>query len=190
MTEPVTPNPFITLPTALIGLALGWAFTLYQQRRSNIRAEAIRRKDKIIDKVDKIVDWIEKQAADDKVSDHHLEAGYSAFISQVEIRLNQLNSLVKCDIVDMQYLLLLRDIDTSKDRVNLPHTVRETASDLIEQLELSCSRLYFDKESIPERLRRWAVSLNAVKHEFAGIAAGAWALTGVTAFAIALSKFI
>lgn len=190
MTDPVNQNPFLTLPTALIGLTLGWAFTLFQQNRSNVRAEAIRRKDKIIDKVDKIVDWIEKQAADGKVTEHHLEAGYSALISQVEIRIVQLNSLVKCEIVDMEYLMRLRAIDTSRDRSELPHAVREAASDLIEQLELSCSRLYFEKKTLLVRLHKWAKGLNTVKHEFSGIAAGAWALAGLSAFGVALSKLI
>lgn len=190
MTDPINSNPFLNLPTALIALILGWLFTLRQQHKSNLRAEAIRRKDKIVDKIDKIIDWIEKQSTDEKVSDHHLEAGYSAFISQVEIRLCHLNTLVNCDIVDLSFLVRLRSIDIAEDRTDLPHRVREAASDLIEQLELSCSRLYFEKVTWLERLRRWVLELNAKKHELAGIATALWALAGLAAFGDALSKLL
>lgn len=52
---------FQNLPGQLIVLLIGWAFTLYLQYNANRRAEALKRKDKIIDRLDNLSSWVEDE---------------------------------------------------------------------------------------------------------------------------------
>lgn len=138
---------FQNLPAQLTVLLLGWLFTLYLQHVSNRRTEALKRKDKIIDKLDDLADWVEDETTKDGFNPGYTEEAYSGLILQIELRVNQFNSHVRRDAIKAEQIAALRDIDffnaTGLER--LPYDVRSTASTLVEQIELACDSIYFNK---------------------------------------------
>lgn len=82
---------FENLPGQLLALALGWSFTVFIQNRSNRRAEALKRKDKIIDKLEDLADWVESEIGKDDFSSVRTESTFAGLVTQIEVRIGHLN---------------------------------------------------------------------------------------------------
>lgn len=162
---------FSNLPSQLVAIFLGWVFTLFLQHRANVRAESIRKKDKIIERIDKLVEWAEKNTSCTIESRSDVEEIYSAMVSQVEIRIGNLDRLLKSHSVPRGSLAELRSVDVlDTDRTgDSIKALRMAAVSLIEDLELACDARYFSRDTVLSRLNR-------AVHEMMGIAAGALAL--------------
>jgi len=159
---------FSHLPSQLIAILLGWIFTLFLQYRANVRAESIRKKDKIIERIDKLVDWAEKSTAQIADNPNDVEEIYAAMVSQIEIRITNLNSLLRPHSVQSGSLVQLRSVDIlDADSSGEPiKQLRMAAVSLAEDLELACDSRYFSREPIPIKLKRHASELLGVAAAF------------------------
>lgn len=148
------------LPTQLFAIFLGWLFTLWLQQRANIKSEAIRKKDKLIDRVDKLADWAEKNTPVDMEDGALAEEIYSAMVSQIEIRTQNLYILLGDRNEPLGMLAELRGVDIidaggHKENIKL---LRITVISLIEVLELACDSRYFSKKTMRENIEHYARS--------------------------------
>lgn len=171
---------FSNLPAQLIAIFLGWVFTLFIQRRANIRSEAIRKKDKLIDRIEKLVDWVEKAYPIEDDLGAMSEEIYSAYVSQIEMRIITLDRLLKQDAVGTELVSSIRTIDIL-DKCKHANPVKEArlaAFDLIEALEIACDLRYFAKKTLEQHANRFI-------YEFSGVAAACMALI----FSLALAKY-
>ncbi|WP_440778717.1 hypothetical protein [Pseudomonas syringae] len=137
------------LPGQLFALMLGWSFTVFIQNRANRRAEALKRKDKIVDKLESLADWVDGEISKDNFSGAQTETSYSGMISQIEVRINQLNSHIGRSIFDISLLSKLREIEiyaVAENNIQTPYAIRETASDVIEEIETCCDAEYFGSQ--------------------------------------------
>lgn len=99
---------FQNLPGQLIVLLIGWAFTLYLQYNANRRAEALKRKDKIIDRLDNLSSWVEDEVEKKNFDASRAEEAYTGLMLELELRVNQFNGHVRASIVDIERVGELR----------------------------------------------------------------------------------
>lgn len=138
---------FNNLPAQLIAIFLGWTFTLFIQRRANFRAEAIRKKDKLIDRIDKLVDWTSSVCSEPP--EPITEEIYTAYVTQIEMRIQNLDSLLREHAVGTELIAKLRDIDVlGKSESDPAIQIRLAAFDLIEALEIACHSRYFTEKPV------------------------------------------
>lgn len=152
---------FENFPAQLIGLALGWAFTLYLQSRANHRTESLKRKDKLIDKIDQIPEWVEDKLTDDDVDLLGLEDSYSGLLSRIEIKIGQLNKHIGQNLISVSDIgrlrridllppIELRESDAEKAkglRTEANADVRSICADLAEHIESACDNHFFKKRN-------------------------------------------
>jgi hypothetical protein len=153
------------LPGQLLALFLGWSFTVYFQYVSNRRAEALKRKDKIIDKLDDLSGWIESEISKEDFSLTDTETSYSGMVSHIELRVRQLNSHVGRQILDPNELSILREIEIHSSlefNKRLPYVVREASSDVIERVEAECDREYFGQRGFLQFLNNYIQDLAGI----------------------------
>ena len=134
---------FENLPGQLLALALGWSFTVFIQNRSNRRAEALKRKDKIIDKLEDLSDWVESEIGKDDFSSVRTESTFAGLITQIEVRIGHLNRHVGKEIFDAASLSRLREIEIHEgatDNLETPYLIRDASADIIEQIETCCDQ--------------------------------------------------
>ncbi|MGE8479335.1 MAG: hypothetical protein ACN6PK_13785 [Pseudomonas shirazensis] len=139
------------LPGQLFALALGWSFTVFIQNRSNRRAEALKRKDKIIDKLEDLADWVESEIDKDDFSSVRTESTFSGLVTQIEVRIGHLNRHIGKDIFDAALLSKLREIEIHpkpENNVETPYLIRDAAADVTEQIEMCCDQEYFAKRGV------------------------------------------
>ncbi|KEZ72817.1 hypothetical protein C5I_0117220 [Pseudomonas syringae pv. syringae FF5] len=151
------------LPGQLLALMLGWSFTVFIQSRANRRAEALKRKDKIVDKLESISDWVDGEVSKDNFSFAQTETSYSGLVSQVEIRMIQLNVHVGRDIFNPALVAKLREIEiyeNAEDNLAVPYRIREAASDIIEDVERCCDIEYFQRVGFLYGLNDYVRSLS------------------------------
>lgn len=174
---------FQNLPAQLIILLCGWSFTLYLDRRAKHRAEAIKRKDYIISKIDDIADWLDDEVSKDNFQPARTESSLAGMITQIELKMVQFNSHVKLDLLDPSKLSTLRDIDldppknddkksyflsiqnddiqesstqkTATDLSAIYYEMRELSSDLIENIESRCNVYFFPEGKLPPLPGSW-----------------------------------
>ncbi|MDP9524331.1 hypothetical protein [Pseudomonas putida] len=170
------------LPGQLIALMLGWTFTVYLQTRSNDRAEALKRKDKIIDKLEALPKWLEDEIKKDNFQHQLSEESFAGHVGQIEIKIGQLNSHVGKPVVDGSIIaeLMLFEIKSAKDdNKQLPYEVRDVAWSIIEKIESGCNDVYFKKRGLLALLRGYI-------YEFSGLLFALMSLASLAYF----SKFI
>lgn len=175
---------FQNLPVTIIGLLAGWTFTIYLQRRANHRAEALKRKDKLIDKLEDLSDWVEGEVSKEEFKPSNTERSYTGLLSQVEIRIGQFNSHVRKDVIDPASLVGLRDVDFFADKTtlfDLSYDIRDEASDVIEHIEESCNEMFF-KSSL---LRK----AESVYEELKGVIVGVWVVISVIVLGKVITMF-
>jgi len=136
---------FQNLPTQLTALLLGWMFTLYLQYVANRRTEALKRKEKIIDKLDALPDWVESEVSKNNFSATDTEEAFGGILLHIELRINQFNAHVGSVVIDSGKIASLRDVDFFEEcgLEKLSYIVRAHSSQLIEEIELKCNKLYF-----------------------------------------------
>lgn len=152
---------FENLPGQMLALFMGWSFTVFVQNRANRRAEALKRKDKIVDKLEKLSDWLESEISKKDFSSIQVETTYAGMISQIEVRLAQLNQHIGRPVFDIEMLSTLREIEIHKDPASNSHTpyeVREIATDIVESIESGCNTEYFAKRGFVAGLNDYFVS--------------------------------
>ncbi|WP_460410095.1 MULTISPECIES: hypothetical protein [unclassified Pseudomonas] len=179
---------FQNLPAQLIILLCGWSFTLYLDHRSKHRAEAIKRKDYIISKIDDIADWLDSEVSKDNFQPARTESSLAGMITQIELKMVQFNSHVKTELLDPSRLSTLRDInleprlnteseantvakiETSQDGISkaekndlssIYYEMRDLSSDLIENIESSCNSYFFPENRFPAIPSDWPQHIGA-----------------------------
>lgn len=154
---------FQNLPAQLTALLLGWMFTLYLQYVANRRTEALKRKEKIIDKLDDLSDWVESEISKDNFSATDTEEAFGGILLHIELRINQFNAHVGQAVIDSGKIASLRDVDffEASGLKKLPYIVRAHSSQLIEEIELECNKLYF-ADSLLRRVMSFLAELYGV----------------------------
>lgn len=179
---------FQNLPAQLIILLCGWSFTLYLDRRAKHRAEAIKRKDYIISKIEDIADWLDSEISKDHFQPARTESSLAGMITQIELKMVQFNSHVKCELLDPSELSTLREVnldpDSSRDigtrslgtlKLNKTPTekikpelssiyyeMRELSSDLIENIEENCNSYFFPEGRFPPLPETWLQHVGSI----------------------------
>ena len=162
---------FDNVPAQMIALVFGWSFTVYLQSRSNRRSESLKRKDKIIDKLEALADWVESEVGKDTFSSVNTETTYSGMISQIEVRIVQLNEHVGREVFDGRQLLKLRDIeihDLACANSQTPYKIREAVADIVEDIEMCCDEEYFSRQGFLIKVEGWLAALNSYTYYFRG----------------------
>ncbi|MDC6382798.1 hypothetical protein BW687_021765 [Pseudomonas graminis] len=154
------------LPAQLIGLFAGWLFTIYLQHNANRRTEALKRKDKIIDRLDGLVSWVESETKKDNYNPDRAEEAYTGLLLELDLRVAQFNAHVRSVIVTSEMVGALRDVDffDVAGKVELSYRVRRFASQIVERIELGCDDLYFSRSFLHR--------VNNFFYELSGLAAG------------------
>ena len=154
---------FQNLPGQLIVLLIGWAFTLYLQYNANRRAEALNRKDKIIDRLDNLSSWVEDEVEKKNFDASRAEEAYTGLMLELELRVNQFNGHVRASIVDIERVGELRGLDffVASGRDELSYKARALASQIVEEIELGCDDLYFNR-SVLGRINNFLYELSGV----------------------------
>lgn len=155
---------FQNLPAQLTVLFLGWVFTLYLQSRSNHRAEAIKRKDRIIDKLDELASWSEAQTTKDNFSASKTEEAFSELLLHIELRMNHLNQHIGGNEPTFltQDLSPLRNINFfQSDLTSIPYEVHSSASHIIEAIEIKSTEVFFSGSILKK--------IESVIHEIHGV---------------------
>lgn len=162
---------FQNLPAQLIILLFGWSFTLYLDRRSKHRAEAIKRKDNIVSKIEDIADWLDDEVTKDNFQPARTESALAGLLTQIELKMVQFNLHVRRNLLDPSDVSKLRDISLEPNDENKPtgdtpvnegnpdpgdyshiyYKMRDLSSDLIESIEGSCDGYFFPKERNSEQ---------------------------------------
>ncbi|MBJ2225722.1 hypothetical protein I6U33_05500 [Pseudomonas carnis] len=162
---------FDNVPAQMIALVCGWSFTVYLQYRSNRRAESLKRKDKIIDKLEALADWVESEVGKDGFSPINTETTFAGMISQIEVRIAQLNHHVGREIYDGTKLLALREIEIhvlSCANSQTPYKIREAVSDIVEGIEICCDAEYFSRKGFWAKVVAGFSGLNKFAQSFKG----------------------
>ncbi|PBJ18329.1 hypothetical protein BSG18_46450 [Pseudomonas ogarae] len=173
---------FQNLPAQLIILLCGWSFTLYLDRRAKHRAEAIKRKDYIVSKIEDIADWLNSEISKENFHHARTETSLAGMITQIELKMVQFNAHVRLELLDPSRLSTLRDVDldpppktvsinlkslnTLKLRQKLSedskpdlsviyYEMRELSSDLIEEIESNCNNYFFPAGRFPALPESW-----------------------------------
>lgn len=147
---------FENFPAQMTALFIGWSFTVYLQYRSNRRAESLKRKDKIVDKLEALSGWVESEIKKKNFSYVNTETTYAGMISQIEGKILQLNSHVGRDVFDRYGLLALREIEiypTAIANAQTPYKVTEAVADVVEHIEACCDAEYFSKRGFWAKLK-------------------------------------
>jgi len=173
---------FQNLPAQVLILLCGWSFTLYLDRRSKHRAEAIKRKDNIISKIEDIADWLDKEISKDSFQPARTESSLAGMLTQIELKIVQFNSHVKTELLDPSKLSALRNVNlyqtvdssgvkpasetsgeeppeadtgAEPDLSFIYYEVRDLSSDLIEEIENSCNTYLFPENRFPALPDNW-----------------------------------
>lgn len=173
---------FQNLPGQLIVLLIGWAFTLYLQYNANRRAEALKRKDKIIDRLDNLSSWVEDEVEKKNFNASRAEEAYTGLMLELELRVNQFNDHVRASIVDIERVGKLRGLDffVVSGRDELSYKARALASQIVEEIEMGCDDLYFSRSMLGR--------INRFSYELSGVAFGLLSLLFLTLLVWALSS--
>lgn len=140
---------FQNFPAMLTVLLAGWTFTIFLQSRANRRAEALKRKDSLIDRIESLSDWVDGEISKDNYFPSEVEDSYNGMLFQIEVRLVQFNEHVNTEALEPNKLAPLRNIDFhGKEREKLPYQVRRHSFDLVEHIEEACSAIYFGKKQL------------------------------------------
>ncbi|MEX6663214.1 hypothetical protein [Pseudomonas sp. W2-17] len=162
---------FENFPAQVTALVIGWSFTVYLQQRSNRRAESLKRKDKIVDKLEELSGWLESEIEKEIFSAPRAESTYSGMLSQIEIKISQLNNHVGRPVFNVESLSTLREVEifeSAKENIDTPYSVRESVADIVEEIESCCDGEYFARRGIVGRLRSGCLVLNDYVRQLRG----------------------
>jgi hypothetical protein len=145
-------------------IVFGWAFLFYLNNRTLRRSEISRLKDRLVERVEAIRSWyVDEIRLDvDGKCRMSLEQNLAAQITQIELRMKQLNFYIGCEVVDFEDLASIREIDNDIDRStqDIVESVHYEFSNLIENIEISYDS-YFGVQSFLRRMwlsRKYEIS--------------------------------
>lgn len=163
-------SSFQNLPSQLTALLLGWAFTLYLGHRANVRAETLKRKDKLIDRLEALSSWVEEEVRKPHFDPATTEAAYAAMLSQIEIRLGQMNKLSGTEAFAAQEIATLRGVDFFSPNLQTVHyQIRDRATGIVEDIEIAFNDLYFERNGFLRRAQSRIPELHGVVAALAGL---------------------
>ncbi|WP_312374332.1 hypothetical protein [Stutzerimonas nitrititolerans] len=163
-------SSFQNLPSQLTALLLGWAFTLYLGHRASVRAEALKRKDKVIDRLESLSSWVEDEVRKTHFDPATSEDAYAAMLSQIEIRLGQLNKLCGTEAIAAREIATLRDVDFfSQNLQTIHYQIRDRATGIVEEIEIAFNDLYFERHGLLRRAQALIPELYGVVAALAGL---------------------
>lgn len=163
-------SSFQNLPSQLTALLLGWAFTLYLGHRANVRSETLKRKDKVIDRLEALSEWVEDEVRKPHFNPSTTEAAYAAMLSQIEIRLDQMNKLSGTEAFASQEIATLRDVDFFAPNIQTVHyQIRDRATGIVEEIEIAFNDLYFERNGLLRRAQALIPELYGVVVALAGL---------------------
>lgn len=162
---------FDNFPAQMTALVIGWSFTVYLQYKSNRRAESLKRKDKIVDKLELLAGWVESEIKKKNFSSVNTETTYAGMISQIESKISQLNCHVGREVFDGSILLPLREIEIhtkANDNAETPYRIREAVADIVDNVEACCDAEYFSRKGFWVNFKRFVFLLNDYVRLFKG----------------------
>jgi hypothetical protein len=125
---------------------IGWVILFYLNNRTLRRSEISRIKDRLIERIDAVRSWYvdEVRLDSDGLNRLSLEQNLSAHVSQIELRMGQLNDYLGVDILDFDSLAHIRTIDNDKSRPlqEIIEEVHVKFLDLSERIEVSYDRFF------------------------------------------------
>ena len=160
---------FANLPAQLIVLVLGWGFTVYLGIRSNSRGEALKTRDKIVDKLEALSEWVEDELKREPFDFSEFETGFSGLLSQIELKIGHLNAHVGEQIVGAEVLRDLREIEFSEtvgENEGLYSKVRHASWNAIDAVEMESNEKFFMRKGMLAYFRGFV-------HTFYGVIVGA-----------------
>lgn len=166
---------FESLPGQLIALMLGWSFTVYMQVRSNSRAEALKTREKVVDKLESLSDWVEDELEREEFQFSDFESGYAGLLSQIELKIVNLNTHIGLNAVDVNVLRDLREMEIFEEAVNnkdLYLRVRHAAWNAIDSIEMASNEKFFMKKGVVAYFRDYV-------HTYYGVIVGALSILTV-----------
>lgn len=139
-------------------IIISWILAIYLSATAFKRSEIYRAKDKIVDRLDKLQEWLVKEIksldadSDNKKSFTVIENYSASKITQVELRLNQFNSYISKNILNPEDLAEIRDIDffSDIDESILLKEINNRFSNVIEKIEFNFDN--YTKDSISHQL--------------------------------------
>lgn len=145
----------------------GWFISLWISYHAFNRAEVYRAKDKIIDRIDKMHEWIVKEIKsikndEDKIKMIQIVESFTASkLSQLELSASQYNKFVQYEVVDLNLILQIRNIDLIEG--NIEETIKalnDSIYNLSESIEINFSK--FANDSIFIKLSNRYHDLKAI----------------------------
>lgn len=112
----------------IIITAFGWGFLFYLNTRTLKKSEISRMKDRVIDRIEKTQEWYSKEYLKTNSSSERteIEDYFSGKISNIELRLTQINNYIGKDIFSPNCLVEWRSIDnTASDKNQKQTTLKE-----------------------------------------------------------------
>jgi hypothetical protein len=154
----------------LIVLLAGWGFALTQDYRSRHRNETLKKKDKIIDRIESLQKWLEEEIKNNDFSSSQAETFYSGKITQIEFKISQLNKHIRREAFSSEILVNLRNIDLEKSKNEIKHEIQKASFETTEEIETTYNEQLFSKKGISQFL-----AYN--RHTLLGLAAGLSCIT-------------
>ncbi len=146
----------------LILLFLGWMFALSLSHSEHRRSESLRRKEKLIELSSSLNDWLDNQLQRDSFSSPRIEEYIAGKVTQIEFKINQLNSHIGKQVFTRDCLADIRDIDVTCCRLidgelvnsdELIVQLRNAVFNFIEGVEAQYSQHFFSNKGLAGQLR-------------------------------------
>jgi hypothetical protein len=146
---------------------IGWAYGYYLSHKGSSRAEVSRLKDRLTDKLEKILSWYVAEIENASLSAVQIEQILTDKISQCEHRITQFNKYVGVNVIDNFDLIRLRDIDVAAclGSKHVPVDTYSQFADVIEKIECAYDRHYIHQSFVS---RLWKEHEPELKGAFFG----------------------
>ena len=107
--------------------------------------------------------WVEDEVEKKNFDASRAEEAYTGLMLELELRVNQFNGHVRASIVDIERVGELRGLDffVASGRDELSYKARALASQIVEEIELGCDDLYFNR-SVLGRINNFLYELSGV----------------------------
>ncbi|SIQ14358.1 hypothetical protein [Marinobacterium stanieri] len=142
----------MTNPLPLYIAIIGWLIVLLLNNRTLKRSEISRIKDRLIDKLDSCISWLDSEINSDAFEPSLAEVQLSGKATLIELKVRQLNHYVGTELLPVSEISNIRALDVFQpNKAELLVEATETISDLIEKVEIRYDEFYFSTP-LPKRL--------------------------------------
>jgi hypothetical protein len=147
----------------IVLIFLGWLLLIYLSNRTLRRGEISRLKDRVVDSITGIQEWLIEELQTNPSKDmEQVEALLSAKATQLELKIKQLNHYIGIEVLQVVNVAKIRGVDLfSVNTGALVVEVNDVFFDVIEHIETVYDDHYFKLNPI---LRFWRVR----KYELCG----------------------